>query len=69
MGEGLTDTFLLQENEGRELKGDIAVCRDLIGKLLLCDPKERLTAEVAFTLPIFEDMVEPADGTPVRQPF
>ncbi len=67
MREGLTDTFLLQENEGRELKGDIAVCRELIGKLLLCEPKERLTAEVAFTLPIFEDMVEPADGTPVRR--
>ncbi len=67
MREGLTDTFLLQENEGRELKGDIAVCRELIGKLLLCDPKNRLTAEGAFSMPIFEDMVEPADGTPVRR--
>ncbi len=69
MREGLTDTFVLQEHEGRELKVDIELCRELIGKLLLCDPKERLTAEAAFNMPIFEDMVEPADGTPVRQPF
>ncbi len=66
MREGLTDTFVLQENEGRDLKGDIALCRELIGKLLLCDPNKRLTAERAFNLPIFEDMVKPVDGTPVR---
>ncbi len=69
MEKGLTNTVVLQENEGRDLKVDIALCRELIGKLLLCDPKNRLTAEAAFNMPIFEDMVEPADGTPVRQPF
>ncbi len=67
MREGLTDTFVLQEHEGRELKVDIALCRELIGKLLLCDPNNRLTAEAAFNMPIFEDMVEPDDGIPVRR--
>ncbi len=42
------------------------LCRELIGRMLLCDPKERLTAEGAFAMSIFEDMVEPEEGKAVR---
>ncbi len=58
-------TIQLQENEGRDLSNDIKVSRELIGKMLLCDPQGRLTAEGAFGMGIFEDMVDPEEGQAV----
>ncbi len=63
MWQGIT--IQLQENEGRDLANDIKVSREMIGKMLLCDPKERLTAEGAFVMDIFEDMVDPEEGQAV----
>ncbi len=57
--------FVLQENEGRDLATDIELSRDLIGRMLLCDPQNRLTAEEAFGMSIFEDMVDPEEGQAV----
>ncbi len=57
--------FVLQENEGRYLATDIEFSRDLIGRMLLCDPQKRLTAEEAFGMSIFEDMVDPEEGQAV----
>ncbi len=57
--------FVLQEIEGRDLATDIEFSRDLIGRMLLCDPQKRLTAEEAFGMSIFEDMVDPEEGQAV----